>query len=453
MVNDVLTATRDGFQSCRGSDADCGRTVVMLTTDDRIDRRILDQARSLVGLGWQVTVIASPQNKHDGILDEASYPDISIIRMDLQRDCRLHAGLRHNQQSLEYGMWRRLCPQHNHLCYYASLSRSAIIVAHDLVTLPAAILVANEQGSYVIYDAHELYADQPNIVPRRARLYRRLEDTLIRRADVVMTVNRSVARLMALRYNISIPRVILNLPRRHSDLPTRAGPNPFRDRFGIDDGMSILLYQGNLAPGRNLENLVLGLSKTRNRKVCLVLMGYDCGLRDELMRLSHTIGLLDKRIFFHVPVKQRDLLTYTAAADAGVIPYTADDLNTFLVTPNKLYEYIVAGLPILANDLPELVRFVGLEQFGLLRPLESADQIGAAIDDMFECDLAIFRTSLEASQAEFEWSAQDEALKGIYDEMLQRKPISVTVPLKFGGLHRLTNCIRNGLLRALRMHR
>ena len=64
------------------------------------------------------------------------------------------------------------------------------------------------------------------------------------------------------------------------------------------------------------------------------------------------------RIHFLDPVSQDELLSWTAGADIGIVPYPPIDLNSRLCTPNKLFEFIVAEVPILANDLPELRRFV-----------------------------------------------------------------------------------------------
>ena len=86
-------------------------------------------------------------------------------------------------------------------------------------------------------------------------------------------------------------------------------------------------------------------------------------------------------MLFAPPVPQRELLGYVAAADLGVIPYNDRHLlNTLLCSPNKLYEFVEAGVPVCASDLPELARFVALHKIGLSGPMSTPRQIAAAID-------------------------------------------------------------------------
>jgi hypothetical protein len=107
-------------------------------------------------------------------------------------------------------------------------------------------------------------------------------------------------------------------------------------------------------------------------------------------------------------------LGYSASADVGLIPYPAIDVNTTLCTPNKLFEFLVAGVPILANDLPELRRFVLGNKAGVTHPMGSPAEIAAAIDAMRRSDLAAFRAGAAAAAPRMTWAAQEPAVLDAY---------------------------------------
>jgi glycosyltransferase involved in cell wall biosynthesis len=143
-------------------------------------------------------------------------------------------------------------------------------------------------------------------------------------------------------------------------------------------------------------------------------MGPGTEKRRELESIAGRLGLLGTCVLFHDAVRQRDLLRYTASADVGIIPYPAIDVNTTLCTPNKLFEFLVAGVPILANDLPELRRFVLGSNAGLTHPMNSPTEIAAAIDAMRASDLAAFRAGAAAAAPRMTWAAQEPAMLEAY---------------------------------------
>jgi glycosyltransferase involved in cell wall biosynthesis len=148
--------------------------------------------------------------------------------------------------------------------------------------------------------------------------------------------------------------------------------------------------------------------------VVLVMMGPSAERREALEGIAREAGTLGRRVLFRDPVPQSVLLSYTAGADVGIVPYPAVDLNSRYCTPNKLFEFIVAGVPILANDLPELRKFVHDTGFGQVHKLEGSVAIADAIDLIFRSDLQPYRDRLAARRHEFTWTAQGEKLVALY---------------------------------------
>lgn len=165
----------------------------------------------------------------------------------------------------------------------------------------------------------------------------------------------------------------------------------------------MLLFQGGFAPHRNLEALVRAMARVETPDVDLVMMGFG-GFGEGLQKLAGRLGLLGRRVHFLPAVPQSELLQHSASADVGIIPYPHIDLNSYYCTPNKLFEFIQAGLPILANDSPELRRFVAEPGFGLVSPMHDAPQIARAIDRAMASGChAESRGNLVKRRHEFTW--------------------------------------------------
>ena len=387
------------------------RTVTMLVADTRIDRRVLLSGRSLHRAGWLVEVIALPYPEPIDD-DRRMFPELSIRRI---RPLGLPAiGQTRSRLAKRAREWQSVYPYYLHFLELARRHPGRVFVAHDLPVLASAAVAAEESGCYLAYDAHELYPEQHLFSAERSASLGQAEAELISRADLVTTVNGSIASEMAERYGIDRPSVILNCPSAPaSGLPVLR-TNLLRDHLGLDQHHFIVLFQGGLSPNRNLEALVDAMSMVRRREVVLVLLGPDGGTRSTIEQIARTSGLLGDRVRIVDPVAQDVLLSWTAGADIGIIPYPSIDLNSRLCTPNKLFEYIVAEVPILANDLPELRNFVVGNGFGMVCPMVGALAIAAAIENMAGTDLSGFRATLRARAAEFTWDGQELAITRLY---------------------------------------
>lgn len=404
----------------RASASDLPVAVTMLVADDRIDRRVLLQARSLAREGVDVTVVAAPYP--DPVdLDATQFPDVSIVRIDTSRAVLNPPDVAGTRLGRHPFVWKDVYFYHEQFLKAAVENPAEIVVAHDLPVLAAAIGAADLTGADVFYDAHELYPEQLHFGPERMQLYRDAEAALIPHADVVTTINGSIAHEMARRYGVPSPLIILNAPAA----PDAAVPVPktwlLRDAFGLREDQRLVLFQGSLSFGRNLEALAASLAYVENPNVVLAFMGPGAAKRAELEAIAREHKLLGTRVFFHDAVPQNELLRYTASADIGIIPYPAIDLNTTFCTPNKLFEFMTAGLPILANDLPELRRFVADQGVGLVHAMTDAQAIAAGIDRICATDLTAFRAALEEVAPRMTWDAQGVLLLGIYRDFMRRR--------------------------------
>ena len=161
----------------------------------------------------------------------------------------------------------------------------------------------------------------------------------------------------------------------------------FHRLLQLDPGQKVILYQGGIIPERNIDNLIRGFVRLNPPDAHLIFLGPASPVY--LKKLKKEAGdLLDRKIHFLKAVPREELLKYTASADFGVIPYKVIDLNTKFCMPNKFFEFIQAGLPILSNELIEVEKiFKQIGGGGMIAKLNSPDQVAKALQKMLAREL------------------------------------------------------------------
>lgn len=318
------------------------------------------------------------------------------------------------------GLLRTPPPRERAMAMRIAFYRPDLIHAHDLPQLRPAVRAKRRLRVPLIYDAHELYPEISLLTPVQQRMLTRREKRYICRADAVITVNNYLAAEMAKRYRVRLPFVVLNATKWPAAGPQGGPWNLFRERFGIAEEHQILLWQGWLSPHRGLEALVVAM-KNLPENLDLVFMGYG-DARVGLEAMASEAGLAE-RVHFKDAVGQDELLRWTSSADIGIIHYRPIDLNTYYASPNKLYEYIQAELPIVANDLPYLRDVVGGEGFGVVYKLETPADYVKAISMMREPGVyERCRERLRERKAAYGWNSEEGKLFSIYEEVRPSVP-------------------------------
>ena len=253
-----------------------------------------------------------------------------------------------------------------HRAWYRAVRRelpaAAAWHAHDLLTLPLAARFARERGGRLVYDSHELFLESGRMArsrgPARWAL-RRLEARLIRQADAVVTVNEGIAAELLRRYALAPPPlVVMNCPPRwHPEAGEEPPPSDrLRQALDIPPGRRILLYQGGFSEHRGLEQIAEALLAPELAHAAAVYLGYG-PLRARLVALAAEPRFAGR---LHVldAVPPDELLDWTASADVSLIPLQHSTLNHWLNSPNKLFESLAAGVPVVASRFPVIERIV-----------------------------------------------------------------------------------------------
>lgn len=399
---------------------------ILMTTADHlmIDRRILQEAQTLVEQGHQVTLLAGfecPLREsyvHNGIKIERFTFDWGDSRFSaLARRYKLMPG------SKTYGYaWRLFRAWANRMARLSSFEQFIldrmmeyqvdVLHVHDFPMLGAAVELAKIRKVPLIYDAHELYYAQVQLPQAIQKKYKKKESGLIKQVDAAITVNPYIANLMAERYAVTAPHVIMNAAPK---LPV-ASTSLLRDRFGLDADANILLYQGWISDNRGIERIVEAAASFADNTY-LILVGY--GAYEDSLKQLVTERKLQNRVFFYGGVPSDDLHELTCDADLGIIPYHGVDENNYFCSPNKLFEFAIAELPFISNDLPFLRDIAQTYGNGLMADLNSAESIATAVNQLFSntTELASLKAGAKKAREAINWSVESEKLLGIYQHV------------------------------------
>jgi glycosyltransferase involved in cell wall biosynthesis len=255
------------------------------------------------------------------------------------------------------------------------------------------------------------------------RLWVRAERRLIARSAAVITVNRSIAIELQHRYRLaSPPVVVMNCPPRwNADRTEPPRFDRFRSVLPIATEQRILLYQGGFVPGRGLDLMARMLAENEVlRGAVLVYLGYG-RLKPELQRLAAD-SRVRGRVFVLDAVEPEVLLEWTASADLSLIALQPLGLNQLLATPNKLFESLAAGVPVVASQFPEIREIVSRHGVGeLCDPTRPEDMAAAAgrILSLPPTEFAHLRERCRRTALEhYNWEHEERALIELYQGLL-----------------------------------
>ncbi|MFH1329387.1 MAG: glycosyltransferase [Actinomycetota bacterium] len=280
---------------------------------------------------------------------------------------------------------------------------------HDLNTLAVGVRCKQARpGTRLVYDSHEL-ATERSRMGRVARWQAgRAERRGLRHNDEGIWTTRSRAEYVVRRYGIPFPTLIHNVPER---IEVQQGWD-LHERLGIPADQRILLYQGSIQEFRGIEESIEAV--TLLDRCGLVVIGYGYH-RPALEAMVRRRGLGD-RVRFFGPIPNDELLHYTASADVGLCVIRGQSLSYRWSMPNKLFEYMMAGIPVVASDFEEMGRVVREEGVGTVcdpdDPQSIAAAVGAIIDD--PAAEARFRAATRLAIGKWNWDEEEKKLLALY---------------------------------------
>ena len=297
--------------------------------------------------------------------------------------------------------------------------RAAVFHGNDLPTLPLATWAARLLGGTTLYDSHELWVGMnPENTAFFNTVTRWVEARYIRKMDVVVTVNDLIADELRRRYGIPQPTVVMNCPEPVAARALDPG-HSIRSQFGLPAETPLILYQGRYEPGRGLEELIeSGRYLTQG---VIVLRGYGSNEPDLRRRVADLE--VPGRVFMVEPVDMADLVDAAREADIGVVPYTAYSPGYYYASPNKLFEYMFAGLALAVSNLPFLEKIVHDQDLGVVfdprNPRHIAEQLNALVGHPARLR-ACRENATRVARERFNWDHEGGTLVHLYRDLARR---------------------------------
>ncbi|KAA3597166.1 MAG: glycosyltransferase [Calditrichaeota bacterium] len=283
--------------------------------------------------------------------------------------------------------------------------------ANDLDSLPIGVFLSSVSGGKLIYDSHEIYTETEGLSqkPKEQKIWKWVEKKLIPFVDETITVCASIGKELEKMYKLPKVWIVRNVSEKFKIETKSESPFHFE---------KTILYQGILRKGRGLEILVRILEFLPENYGVAVLGEGDEVLKKELLDLAQEKGF-EKRLKFYGKVPLDELLSYTSHADLGTVLAEDICLNYYYILPNKLFQYLMAGVPVLVSDFPELSNIVDTYKVGVkTNPKnlqETAEKIVLLMED-YETRKQLKANCLEASK-ELNWEVEEKTFLKVYERL------------------------------------
>jgi glycosyltransferase involved in cell wall biosynthesis len=283
-----------------------------------------------------------------------------------------------------------------------------VVYCHDLYSLQTGVLLKQRFGARLVYDSHEYYPYQ-HPYPGYASVIGTYESILLRHVDVHITVSPQLAAELERTYGVSAIQAIPNV----EPVPVPRPPVPLSAMSALAHGRLRLLFQGTFAEGRGLEDVLRAWTEVDGSRAALFLRGPENAWGGQLRRLAEDLGVLGKSVYFLPAVLEKELIAAAQEADVGLIPYPGHWLSYRFACPNKLSQYLHAGLAVLANRLPFVEDVVLRAGAGLCYDGDEPGSFARAVETLAvdRSQLARFRANaVRFAETEFHWARYEGTL-------------------------------------------
>ena len=328
------------------------RIAVLVSNDLNHDQRVLKTCATLEAEGWTPVLIGRqmPESKPLNVPFE-----VRRLQLPFQRGAGFYA-------ALQIGLLR-------------ALFRTGInaIWANDLDTLLPAFLVARAKRLPLVYDSHEYFTEAAGLTgrPLQRGVWLMVERVIFPRLKAVITVNEGIADAYHERYPHARggrPFVVRNMPRKRSE--PAPSPTHWKERLGVPANAPLLIVQGAyLDKDRGVVQAVNALSEQPSWHLVVVGAGEEWEwARNQADKFNGRLVVLPKMPF-------DELCSLTASADVGLSLDQGVHGNYLMSLPNKLFDYIHAGIPVVATPMPEVARVVDGWKIGAVVKDSTPDRV------------------------------------------------------------------------------
>ncbi|WP_206167194.1 glycosyltransferase [Mammaliicoccus sciuri] len=292
------------------------------------------------------------------------------------------------------------------------IQNADIYHANDLNTLPQAIVCSKLRlkPKPLIYDSHEVQSDRTGYNPKTIKS---IESFMLKFVDQMIVENHTRAK-----YNEDIygfyPKTLYNYSEKYN-IEEKPQIN-LHKKIGINEDEKILLYQGGLQQGRGLELLIEAMDEIKEGHLLFIGGGK---LTQPLKEQAEASKQAD-RIHFLDKVPFQELPSYTREAYLGFQVLQNICFNHYSASSNKLFEYMMAHVPVISCDFPEIKKVVEETNTGLVVDSHNASEIANAVNQLVKDTSLRNQLSENTKQAKeiYNWNNEKSKLLEVYNQFV-----------------------------------
>ena len=365
------------------------RAIVSVINDLVTDQRVNKSCLVLQKAGYEVLLVGRKQRKSPP-MDERPY-GTKRMKLLFEKGPLFYAG---------YNI---------RLFFFLLFHRADLLLSNDLDTILPNYFISKLKGCKMVFDSHEYFTETPELVhrPRVQKVWKRIEGFVVPKSDEMITVCDSIADLFREKYDVKC-HVIRNIPPRKA-LP----PKGDKTVLGLPTDKHLLILQGSgINIQRGAEELVQAMQYLDD---CFLMI---IGGGDVLPVLKEMVGQLQitDRVRFFPRMTYQQMMTYTQLAELGFCLDKDTNLNYRFSLPNKLFDFIQAGVPIVASRLTEIEKIIRQYNLGLFIENHQPETIAATIREGLS-DTARreqWKQNLSVAAQELCWENEELKLLEIY---------------------------------------
>lgn len=290
--------------------------------------------------------------------------------------------------------------------------RADVLYSNDLDTLLPNFLISKIKNLPLVYDSHEYFTGVPELEhhPLKKSIWKRIEKTIFPHLKNVFTVSDSIARLYETEYGI-LPLVVRNVPETG-----RMNHSPGRPKLGLPEKKKIIILQGSgINVHRGSEELVEAMHFVPENMLLLIVGGGDVL---EILKQKVSDLKLEQKVVFKPRLPYETLMQYTSVADLGVSLDKDTNINYRYSLPNKVFDYIFAGIPVLVSDLVEIRKLIEKYEVGDFISNHNPRLIAEKLVQIFDHpeQLKKWRDNTKKAKRELNWELESKTIQNVFQQ-------------------------------------
>lgn len=369
----------------------------LLMSDYRVDSRVRNETESLKNSGYEIDVFCLKSGDTE---NTERRNGVRIARFGTFADRKI----------------LHILTAYLGFLYAAMRKNYRLVHAHDFTALPIGYLLSRLKSIPLIYDTHELWSESEHedYPEQMLRLAYRIERYLAKRADRIVTVSNSINTFLQRYFENPKITTIRNIPSYTSSHQS----NILRERYSIPFDIPIFIYQGAISKARGVDLILEAVKRIRHDEFRFLFLGNGPYLKEiEIFVHEHD---MESKFILSEAVPQNELLAYLSSGDIGVHAISNTCLNHAYCLPNKLFEYIHAGLGVLCTDLKEMTHLVQENGIGLNFEDRNPDDLALKMRYLIEHrdQMNRYKSNSRQLSKSLTWDNEYSGLECLYRELL-----------------------------------